>query len=358
MKEAFISSLFRPDKTVPVSGLHRIPSGANRDFRKVSSGTAPKLAPKPAATHSYNIGGREEYSDEQTAHTRAKSQGGHVTDPSGRVTKYPKPTSEAKNVAPAVQVSGGGEDSVKDKEHGDDKGTGGPAMDWAQKTAAELREAWWCGTPALEAASRGERLHQAKKHKGKVERSQFPDVPKSKYQFKGKPERAKAPDSLGDWSLNAMDKPVTEAEKPKVKPAKPASKPKASKPAEKTGDETHKGLLLKMAKAVTNSTAKGISAKHILAAGYAMHTFDDETLATPRPKKATKTESISTSDLEGIIEDTLSGDVGTIALGFAPVGQLDPRRNPDILRPGGKKKKKRTNQYRKLAQMVASTSGV
>ncbi len=146
-------------------------------------------------------------------------------------------------------------------------------------------------------------------------------------------------------SIDEVSKPASKP-LPKAKPAssKPKSSP-SSKPAEKTGDETHKALLMKMSKAVTNSTAKGISAKHILAAGYAAHMFDDETLATPRPKKAKK-ESIE-QIVDNFIEDTTTGSVGSIALGFAPVGQLDPR------------KRKRVNQYRKLAQIVSGNmSGV
>lgn len=338
MKESY-SGLFRRDSSVPVSGLRRVPSGPDISARKLPSGVIQKPAvAKPKPTHSSNVGGREEFSDEPSAHTRAKSQGGYVTDPSGRITKYPKPANEAKRVAPAVQIGAGGEDSVKDKET-DKASNVGPAMDWAQKTASELREAWWCGTPALE----------AKKKKADT--------------FTTNP-----PENTDNWVANRSTlNGVMEAAKAKAKPAskpkpKPASKAKpASAKPEKSGDEKHAALLIKMAKAVTNSTVDGISPKHILAAGYALHTFHPDTLATPKetPKSKPKPKHESVEQIvNDFLEDTLSGDVGTIALGFAPVGQLDPRKNPDILRPGGKKKK-RTNQYRKLAQMVAGNmSGV
>lgn len=202
------------------------------------------------------------------------------------------------------------------------------------------------------------------KHAG---REGTPEVPVYKNAAKKQVNLARKLQARGESiDLSGLENIIDEVTKPKPKPAsKPAAKPvtkPASKPTskpkpksssakpEKTGDENHAALLKKMAMAVTNSTAKGISPKHILAAGYALHTFDDETLSTPKPKSKAKPKHENIEQIvDGFLEDTMTGNVGSIALGFAPTGEMNPHEG----RPGPGKKKKKKNQFDKLTQMVS-----
>ena len=297
------------------------------------------------------------------------SSGWIETHPAGQVVwKGPygnKPNHESKKrVAPGIQLGAGGEVSTKDKETNKNSNVG--PSEWAKSTAAELAEAWWCNS-AFE--GRAERRDQERKHSGKVERSQLPDTPPKGLRFKGKPrpapEVAKTSEVTDNWigNANTLEAAIDEVTKPKPKP-KPASKPaakSASKPKakssssakpEKSDDQRHADVLMKMARTVTNSTAAGISPKHILAAGYAMHTFDKNVLATPKDKPKSKpkpkNESIE-KIVDDFLEDTMTGNIGSIALGFAPTGEMDPHEG----RPGPGKKKKKKNQFDRLSGMVS-----
>jgi hypothetical protein len=312
--------------------------GVDFRARTLNSPTIPGVTQKkfkPTYTHSSNVGGKEDLHTDVGSAMKAVhgKKGSWITRLKDQSIEY-REGKETKKVAPAVQVGAGGEGSVKDKETNKNE---------SFLVAAELREAWWCGTPALEA-------------KKKKVTDTFTTNP---------PEKVNNWCGTGNTLEACIDEVTAKASKPKPKPvakpvAKPASKP-VSKPTakpkaksssakpEKSDDQRHADLLMKMAKVVTNSNAAGISPKHILAAGYAMHTFDTNVLATdPKAKSKPKHESVETI-VDKFIEDTTTGDVGSIALGFAPTGEMDPHEG----RPGPSKKKKKKNQFDRLSGMVS-----
>lgn len=283
MKESY-SGLFRKDVTIPHSGMSRVPSGGHKDFGKSVPNIAPKEEPKPA---------------EPQANKFHKK-------------KLPLSPAEGPAKVPSMIKKEKWEPLLVRKEN-----------KTAHSVAKELSEAWWCGTPALEAKKR------------KLDTG-----------------TANQPDKIGNWSVNAVDKPVTEAEKPKAK-AKPKADPKYKAPkAPKTRTDkpnrvptaknedpamAHAKKIMKMANTVSGSLYAG--PLDILAAAYAKHTF--------HPDNIGEAEQI----VNKFLEDTTTGDVASIALGFAPTGEMDPREG----RPG-KKKKKKKNQFDELSKEMSAGS--
>lgn len=226
---------------------------------------------------------------------------------------------------------------------------------FANSVAKELKEAWWCGTPALEAHELAPATEEDGEiaaiekalHKGTIARKatrkalDWSAVEKP-------PATTNQPDKAKNWSVNAVDKPVTEASLKAGKASK-SSKTKTTRhnrvpdAANEDPAMLHAKKIMKMANCVASSVHA--SPLGILAAEYAKHTFHPSNIG----------ESKAEQIVDKFIEDTTTGDVAGLALGFAPVGMLAKGNNPDISNPGGKKKKKKKkkSQFQRLSDEMS-----